>query len=403
MTQAADLAFSARRAGDVRLIASVSAAHFVSHFYMLVLPPLFAFVRADYGATYTEIGLALTVFNIVSALLQTPAGFLVDRIDARLVLVAGLVLGAIGYTVAALVDSFWVLIVMYALIGLGNAVYHPADYTLLSHRVSIERMGHAYSIHTFSGMLGSATAPVGVLFMHSLFGWRGAFFGAAILGFVVAAILFMQRDTAPPASAAKPHSAADSTTSWRLLMSRPILLNLLFFLLLSLASWGLLYYSVVALGALWGTAPITANSGLTGNLLMTAAGVLIGGWIASRTTRHGMVAALGLAGSAFAIMSLGFVDPNALQLILIMSFAGLSSGLIMPSRDMLVRAVTPPGAFGTVFGFVTNGFNVAGIVAPLIFGALMDHGEPRAVFILIGTCSLAAVVTVMSAPRRRAV
>jgi MFS family permease len=186
-------------------------------------------------------------------------------------------------------------------------------------------------------------------------------------------------------------------------MSRPILLNLLFFLLLSLASWGLLYYSVVALGALWGTAPITANSGLTGNLLMTAAGVLIGGWIASRTTRHGMVAALGLAGSAFAIMSLGFVDPNALQLILIMSFAGLSSGLIMPSRDMLVRAVTPPGAFGTVFGFVTNGFNVAGIVAPLIFGALMDHGEPRAVFILIGTCSLAAVVTVMSAPRRRAV
>src|SRR6478736_1824029 len=135
MTEATDVTFAARRADDARLIAGVSAAHFVSHFYMLVLPPLFAFVRADYAVTYTEIGLALTVFNAVSAVLQTPAGFLIDRINARLALVAGLVLGAIGFVVAAVVDSYWMLIVMFGVIGLGNTVYHPADYALLSRHV----------------------------------------------------------------------------------------------------------------------------------------------------------------------------------------------------------------------------------------------------------------------------
>src|SRR6266852_5185438 len=110
MTEATDRTFAATRAGDVRLITTVSAAHFVSHFYMLVLPPLFAFVRADYNVSYTELGLALTVLNVVSAVLQTPAGFLVDRIDARVTLIAGLLFGAVGFAIAAYVDSYWVLI-----------------------------------------------------------------------------------------------------------------------------------------------------------------------------------------------------------------------------------------------------------------------------------------------------
>jgi FSR family fosmidomycin resistance protein-like MFS transporter len=402
MTQTTDLAFSSRRTSDLRLIASISAAHFVSHFYMLVLPPLFVFVRADYGVGYTELGLALTVLNVVSAVLQTPAGFLVDRIQARLVLIAGLLIGALGYALAAFVDSFWVLIASFALIGVGNTVYHPADYAILSHRVTPERLSQAYSVHTFSGILGSAATPISVLLLHSLFGWRGAFFGAAILGFAAAALLVMQRDAPSEPTSEKPNIAAATETSWQLLLSTPILLNLLFFMLIAIAFGGLQNYSVVALGALYGTAPITANTALTGNLLLSAFGVLLGGWIAGRTTRHGIVAALGLTASAFAVLLLGFVDTGALLLIMTMSLAGLFSGLIMPSRDMLVRAATPAGAFGKVFGFVTNGFNIAGIMAPLIFGALMDHGAPRMVFILIGICSLLAVATVVSTPKRRA-
>lgn len=402
MTEATDRTFAATRADDIRLITCVSAAHFVSHFYYLVLPPLFAFVRADYGVSYTELGIALTMFNVVSAVLQTPAGFLIDRIDARLSLVAGLVLGAVGYMVAALVDSFWVLVAMFALVGVGNTVYHPADYALLSHRISPERVSQAYSVHTFAGMLGSAAAPVSLLLMQNLFGWRGAFFGAAILGFVVAAILFMQRDPAPQAPAGKPRATADSGATRRLLLSKPILMSVLFFMLLSISSFGVQNYSVVALGALYGTAPVTANTALSVYLVLSAAGVLAGGWIAGRTTRHGIVAAFGLAATAFALTLLGIVDPHTLLLILVMSFAGFCFGAIMPSRDMLVRAITPPGAFGKVFGFVTNGFSLGGIISPLIFGPLMDHGEPRAVFLLIGACSLLAIATVMTTPRQRA-
>ncbi len=400
MTQATGHIVATPRAGDARVIAAVSAAHFVSHFYMLVLPPLFAFVREDYGVSYIELGLALTVFNVVSAVLQTPAGFLIDRIEARHALVAGLLLGAAGYAVAAAVDSFWVLVAMFALIGVGNTVYHPADYAIMSHRVSADRMGQAYSIHTFAGILGSAAAPMSVLLMHSLFGWRGAFLGAAILGTVVAVLLLIQRDAAPATPSAKPSSTADGDTSWRLLLSRPILVSLLFFMLLSVANGGLQNFSVVALGALYGTAPLTANTALTGNLFLSATGVLVGGWIATRTGRHGHIAVFGLITSALAVFLIGLIDPYAVLLVALMSLAGFASGVIMPARDLLVRAVTPPGAFGKVFGFVTNGFNLAGVISPLIFGALMDHGAPRAVFILVGACSLAAIIAVFAAVRK---
>ena len=140
MTQATDLTFAARRTSDMRLVAGVSTAHFVSHFYMLVLPPLFVFVKDDYGVSYTEVGLAITVFNLVSAVAQTPAGFLIDRINARFALIVGLLLGAAGFTVAGLVNSYWMLVAMFGVIGLGNTVYHPADYALLSRYVAPERI-----------------------------------------------------------------------------------------------------------------------------------------------------------------------------------------------------------------------------------------------------------------------
>jgi FSR family fosmidomycin resistance protein-like MFS transporter len=153
------LTLSAPRGAETRVIASVSAAHFVSHFYFLVLPPLFVFVRDEYGLNYTELALAITVFNIVSAIFQTPAGLLADRIGAFTVLVAGLVLGAIAFALTGLVHSYWFLVAMFGIAGLANTVYHPADYALLSHHVAGERMGSAFSIHTFAGMLGGAVAP----------------------------------------------------------------------------------------------------------------------------------------------------------------------------------------------------------------------------------------------------
>lgn len=400
MSQATGLV-RAGRAPHVRIVGVVSAAHFVSHYYIILLAPLLPFVRADYGVSYTEIGFAFAVFNIISATLQTPAGFLVDRLGARTILIAGLVIGGAAFMTAGLVNSFWLFVAMFALAGLGNTVYHPADYAMLSHNVPGERIGQAFSVHTFAGMLGSAVAPPSLLLMHSLWGWRGAFVGAGVLGLAVAALLLTMREentgALTPAAQAKTESA---TAGWRLLMSPPILLNLGFFALLAMISGGISNYSVVAFGVLYGTPVTTANAALTGYLALSAIGVLAGGLLVTRTSRHGTVAAIGLAAMALLTALVAQIDLGTVLLIAVMTMNGFFFGVIMPSRDMIVRAVTPPGSFGKVFGFVTTGFNIGGIISPLIYGALMDHGSAALVFLLAAACSLAAIATVAIRPRR---
>lgn len=402
MTQAA-AHLSAERARDFSVLGSVSAAHFVSHFYILILPPLFGFVRADYGVSYTELGFALAAFNIVTAALQTPAGFLVDRFGARILLIAGLLFGAVAFAIAGMIDSFWVLVAMFGVAGIGNAIYHPADYAWLSHAVSPARIGKAYSIHTFAGMLGSAAAPASLLLMQSYWGWRGAFIGASLLGLGVAALLaFTPGETASRAAQEHRSGADQAPGGWQLLLSAPILLNFAFFTLLALINAGLQNYSVVALGALYDTPPAAANAALSAYLLLAAGGVLAGGMIAARSARHGLLAAAGVVVMAGAALLIAFVDLGNILLIAAMAVTGLFTGAIMPSRDLLVRAITPPGAFGKVFGFVTTGFNIAGIISPLMFGLVMDHGSPRLVFILVAIFCLISVATVAGQGRKSA-
>ena len=400
MSQAAGVIGSARTP-YIRVVGAVSAAHFMSHYYIIALAPLMPFVRDEYQVTYTEIGLAFAVFNIVTAVFQTPAGFLVDHLGARALLILGLAIGATTFVTTGLVDSFWVMIAMFAIAGMGNTVYHPADYALLSQHVPSDRIGQAFSLHTFAGMLGSAVAPASLLVMQNSWGWRGAFIGTGLLGFAVALLLLLVRDRSTAAAKTSTRPASDSSDAgWRLLLSGPILLNLAFFILLAMMSSGLYNYSVVALGALYETPVTIANAALTGNLLLSAAGVLVGGLLVTRTKRHSLVATLGLTAMALSVVLVALVDLNSLALIAAMSLAGLFSGVIMPSRDMIVREVTPPGSFGKVFGFVTTGFNIGGIVSPLIFGAVMDHGSPRMVFLLVAAFTLLGIVTVATRPRR---
>jgi MFS transporter, FSR family, fosmidomycin resistance protein len=399
MSQAADTVGIARPS-YFRVVGAVSAAHFVSHYYIILLAPLLPFVRDAYDVSYTEIGLAFAAFNIVSAVGQTPAGFLVDRIGARALLVAGLLTGAGAFILAGVIDSFWVLVAMFALAGVGNTVYHPADYALLSQHVPSDRIGQAFSVHTFAGMLGSAVAPATLLIMQSQWGWRGAFVGAGVLGIATAAVLLAIRENSVVHPKPAPSGADGASSGWRLLLSAQILLNLFFFALLAIISAGLYNYSVVALGALYGTPVTTANAALSGNLLLSAIGVLLGGLLVGRTTRHAMVATIGLTVMALFTVLIAEIDLGALALIAAMSLIGLFSGVIMPSRDMIVREITPPGSFGKVFGFVTTGFNIGGIVAPLIFGAIMDHGNPRLVFLAVAAFCMIAVLTVGVRPRR---
>ena len=404
MTQAIELPLLTDRASERRLVGGVCFAHLVSHYYITLLAPLFLFVREDYGVSYTELGLALTAFNVLSTALQTPTGFLVDRVSARMVIIYGLILGAGAFAIAGLVNSFWMFVAMFAVAGIANTVYHPADYAILSKHIPPARAGRVFSFHTFSGMLGNAVAPPTLLFMQSYVGWRGAFLGAAALGLVAAAVLLLTREPAPlAAKTRKQETTGAALDGWRLLTAPAILINLVFFILLSFCGGGLNNYLVASLGALYGTPAAVANWALTALLIMSAAGVLAGGILTGMTSRHGLVASGGLVVTAIVCVLIGLIDFNALALVVLMSAAGFFSGLTMPSRDMIVRAVTPPGAYGRVFGFVSSGFNIAGIVTPIIFGQLLDHGYVREIFFFMALCALLAISTVaFSTTRKRA-
>jgi MFS family permease len=251
-------------------------------------------------------------------------------------------------------------------------------------------------------MLGSAAAPVTLLLLQNAVGWRGAFIASGALGLVVAAIIVLQRHALADPSAPRLHAAEapDSGKAVDLLLSLPILKNLLFFVMLAIAG-SVQNYAPVALDALFATPLAVGNSALSAYLLLSAVGVLAGGYLTTRTDQHAIVAVVGLVVMAITSVLVGIIDFGTILLLLTMSVGGLASGMIMPSRDMIVRAVTPPGSFGKVFGFVTTGFNIGGIISPLLFGWLLDNGHPQAIFMLVAVAALVSILTVSTGKPRK--
>ncbi len=398
----AETASGPRWSRETKVIALIAVAHFVSHVHIMLLPPLFGEVKEAFGVSYIQIGLALTAFNVASALLQTPAGFLVDRIGPRAMLTGGLLLGAAAIAAAALLPGYWFFVISYAFLGIANTVYHPADYTILSATVDHKRIGKAFSIHTFAGYLGSGVTPALVLACAAIWGWRGAFLFAAGLSFAIALLVIVTGSILPRVvhkpgqQPAKGPSSDGTKVGLSLLLSAPILRNLLFFFCLAMANGGIQTFTVVGMGAIHDTPFSVANVALSGFLLMSAFGVLLGGIIADRTPHHERVAAVGFACTSTMAILMAWVNMPAAVLIGVMSLGGLLNGMIQPSRDMMVRAVTPPGSFGKVFGFVSTGFNLGGMVAPLLYGWLMDRGEPRAIFMIVVGFILLALVTAIT-------
>jgi MFS transporter, FSR family, fosmidomycin resistance protein len=369
------------RGGDLRAIGLVSAAHFVAHFHMLVLPPLFPFLKEHFGVGFVELGFALTIGAVASVAAQVPMGYLADRIGSRRLLIAALCLGGSAIATIGLVDSYTWLLVAAALIGIANAVYHPADYAILSARIAASRIGKAFSVHTFAGMFGGAIAPATMLVLAATMGMQSALIVAGLIGFAVAVPLLLAPEVEGEARPTRRAERAKPEERQNGKVFSPAILGLMvFFILLSLSTSGISNFSVVALMGAYGLPFSTANLALTAFLTASAFGVLGGGFVADLTRRHGDVAAAGFAINAVIMLLIAAVGFAPGVLVAAMGLAGFLSGMIMPSRDMLVRAAAPPGAMGRAFGIVTTGFSIGGTVGPMLFGWIMDSGAPRWVF-----------------------
>jgi FSR family fosmidomycin resistance protein-like MFS transporter len=388
---------------DLRIITLVGGAHLVSHFLQLALPPLFPLLRTALDVPYVALGLLMTVFYAASGVGQTVSGFLVDRHGARRVLLLGMCLVAGATALLGLAPAYWAMLPIAALGGLGNSVFHPADYAIFNAAVSPRRLARAYSVHSICGNLGWVIAPVVVVGVSGALGWRAALLVAGGLGLVGALVLAVRSRGLPDhrALAGRPH-ARPLAHDVRLLLSTPILVAFAYFALLATALIGIQTFGVTALVAIYETPLAVATGALTAFLLGNAGGILAGGVLADHTRRHDVVAGTGmLAAAALTLVVASALPPPAL-LAGVMALAGFALGVTSPSRDMLVRSATPTGASGKVFGFVYSGLDVGSLVAPLVYGWLLDRGEPRAMFAVVAAFMLVTIVTVVQV-RRHAV
>jgi MFS family permease len=376
---------------SLRTLIAISTAHWVSHFHLFVLPMLFPFLKQQLGVGYIELGFALTVFAVVSGLTQAPMGYLGDRIGARKILLIGLCAGGVALIMLGLHLSYSWLIASAVLLGLANSVYHPADYAILSAHMDESRMGRAFSIHTFAGFLGGAVAPAIVAALVTMTGGHGALIVTGAVGPLVALLLLV---VGIPDAGAADRGTDGVKAAQPNIVTPAIIVLTVFFMLLSLSNAGIGNFGVVALMSGYGSSFSTANIALTAFLGLSAVGVLAGGFLADRTQRHGQVAAVCFALNAAIVLVIAAAPLPPLLLTIAMGSAGFLGGVIAPSRDMLVRNAAPPGAAGRAFGIVSTGFNIGGIISPLLFGWIMDQDMPHWVF---GASVVFMALTVMLA------
>lgn len=406
------------------MISLVAIAHGVSHFFHLILAPLFPWLKQDFNVSYAQLGLLMTAFFVVSGIGQALAGFVVDRVGARPVLFFGLACLGGSALLLGIAPNYAVLVAGSMLAGLGNSVFHPSDFTLLNRLVSPARLGHAFSVHGISGSLGWAAAPVFLTVIAGLSDWRTALFSAALLPFGVLALLFLfrdrlQLDEVPMAptdraessalkrgqgvvAAVEPGSAAGTATS----AAVPHLLDFMrvpavwmcfaFFIITAFALGGVQSFASSSLRNLYGMSLVAATGAYTAYMLCSAGGTLVGGFLASCTSRHDRTIAIAftMAGAMSLLIAMAVVPPW--MAVALMGAIGFGAGIAAPSRDLLIRAAAPKNATGRVYGVVYSGFDIGLSCAPLFFGALMDAQRPGAVFVWIGVFQIMAIASAIT-------
>jgi len=377
---------------DWMTVSIVGCAHGSSHFFQLVIPSLFLPLGVAFGLDFAELGFLMTMFFVVSGFCQVAAGFIVDRVGPRPILwfgVAGFVVAAV---LLATATGFGTLLLAAMVGGVANSVFHPADFSILNHRVSVLRMGHAFSVHNITGTVGWALAPIFVVGLTQILGWREAAFGVAILMLAVLVVMVLGRSylhvEGSRAQQRQQHNRSSGggapmvsvnvfATLKQLLASPALWGAFLFFCCATIAFSSVQSFTIPLMGSLYGMTAVLAGSVLSGYMLGQIIGMLAGGFLVNVTekTEYVVLTALVLAAGMFLLLASGWL--SVFLVVLVMVLAGFFSGVSAPSRDMMVRKVTPKQSVGSVYGLVYAGLDVGSALGPLLFGLLLDSGWTR--------------------------
>jgi MFS family permease len=377
---------------DAKLIVLVGIAHSISHFSQLLLAPLFPWLKDVFHVSYAELGLLMTIFFVVSCVVQTLSGFIVDRIGPRPVLFAGLALLGLAAFGFAASQSYAMLAAFSVLGGIGNGVFHPVDYTLLNRKVHAARLGHAFSVHGITGSLGWALAPALLVPLTIAYSWRIALVCAGVLAYVVLLVLWLNRrrlqlDPVPKGSPA----AATADAGLEFLRIPAVWMCFAFFFLYAVALSGIQAFAPEAARLLHDVPKATVAMCLTIYMVASASGMVLGGFLAADAARCERIVGLGFGGAAAIALVIGFADISGSIVPLLFGAMGFGAGIAAPSRDLLVKRSSPDNATGRVYGVVYSGLDIGQALAPLMFGTLMDYGHPSHVWLGIALVQLMLV------------
>jgi FSR family fosmidomycin resistance protein-like MFS transporter len=390
---------------DAGVIGLVGIAHLVSHFSQLLLPPLFPWLKDALDASYTQLGFLMTIFFVVSCAVQTASGFLVDRFGPRPILFGGLALVATAAFGFAISPNYWAMAFFAIVAGIGNGVFHPVDYTLLNRKVSAPRLGHAYSVHGITGSLGWAAAPALVVPLALAFHWRVALAAAGGVALLVLVILWLNRSSfaLPPAPKTAPaaHSGQAQDGSFGFLRIPAVWMCFSFFFFYAVVLSVIQAFAPEAARQLHQVPVALAAACLTVYMVSAAGGMVLGGFLAADPERCERVVAAGFGLAAVIALLIGFGTVPALAVPVLFGAMGFATGIAGPSRDLLVKRSTPDNATGRVYGVVYSGLDIGQALAPLLFGALMDHQNYRGVWLGLVVMQVVLIASAFNVRRVR--
>ena len=396
-------ALISRRASDVRVVGLISLAHGSSHFFHLILPPMFPWLKAEFGFNYAELGLLMTIFFVVSCIVQAASGFLVDRIGALPVLFAGVGLLALAALTYSQSNGYAMLVLGAVIAGCGNGVFHPVDYTLINHKISPPNLPYAYSIHGVTGYIGWAAAPAFMVAVASIADWRIAFLSAAVLEALILLILWIgrarliddvhARREESQASHAQSNPGGAPMSTFGFLKLPVVWLCWIFFFFSMAATTGLQSFAPTALFKIYDIAVSSGNYYLTLMSMGGAGGMLLGGYLATKLKVPERI--ITICFTVNIVMGLLLATGLVPVELIIIAFIviGLGLGIAAPSRDLMIRSATPSGSSGRVYGIVYSGIDLGAALSPLIFGIFLDIGLPKLLFIGVALLQLMIILT----------